>query len=182
MSKQLTKAELQQLVNENTVSAARLIAAELEGRYPQKADVFSERLKVSGVIIPKKRKRRSNTTLEDLTHNRRRDVSTKTVISICVKVGILSLECCAKCKRTEHDGKPISDVLQLDHKNGDHYDNRPENIWMICACCHQRQPTSNRKKNALVYIATQTSSQTNDTSDTQNFHPKSDGINIAGAL
>lgn len=27
-------------------------------------------------------------------------------------------------------------VLQVDHKNGDHNDNTPENVWFLCPNCH----------------------------------------------
>lgn len=36
-------------------------------------------------------------------------------------------------------GKPI--VLQIDHKNGVHSDNRPENVWFLCPNCHSQTET-----------------------------------------
>ena len=35
--------------------------------------------------------------------------------------------------------------LQLDHENGHRYDNRFSNLRILCANCHQLQPTSNGK-------------------------------------
>lgn len=41
---------------------------------------------------------------------------------------------CEKCGRTEWEGKPIP--LELHHKNMNHYDNRLENLQILCSNCH----------------------------------------------
>jgi hypothetical protein len=41
---------------------------------------------------------------------------------------------CSMCKNTEWLGIPIA--LELDHVNGDHYDNRLDNLRFICPNCH----------------------------------------------
>lgn len=41
---------------------------------------------------------------------------------------------CEICKRTEWEGQPIP--LELDHINSDHWDNRLENLQIICPNCH----------------------------------------------
>lgn len=41
---------------------------------------------------------------------------------------------CKICGNTEWLGKPIA--LELDHVNGDHYDNRKDNLRFICPNCH----------------------------------------------
>lgn len=47
---------------------------------------------------------------------------------------------CADCKTgPEWRGKKL--VLQLEHKNGDHYDNRLKNLCFLCPNCHSQTPT-----------------------------------------
>ena len=41
---------------------------------------------------------------------------------------------CERCGRTEWEGVPIP--LELHHKNGDHYDNRFDNLEILCPNCH----------------------------------------------
>lgn len=43
------------------------------------------------------------------------------------------------------NGKPL--VLQLDHINGNHYDNRFENLRIVCPNCHTQTDTFANKKN-----------------------------------
>lgn len=44
----------------------------------------------------------------------------------------------------EWNGQPL--VLQLDHINGDHYDNRIENLRIVCPNCHTQTDTFGTKK------------------------------------
>ena len=44
----------------------------------------------------------------------------------------------------EWNGKPL--VLQLDHINGNHYDNRLENLRIVCPNCHTQTNTFSNKK------------------------------------
>ena len=41
---------------------------------------------------------------------------------------------CEKCERTEWEGEQIP--LELHHLNGDHHDNRLENLQILCPNCH----------------------------------------------
>lgn len=59
----------------------------------------------------------------------------------------LKLHKCEICDGTEWMGKPIP--IELDHVNGDHHDNRLENLRIICPNCHAQTPThagKNKKK------------------------------------
>lgn len=55
-----------------------------------------------------------------------------------VKAG-LKEERCEVCGLSEWLGRPLS--LQLDHINGDHTDNRLENLRILCANCHSQTET-----------------------------------------
>lgn len=44
---------------------------------------------------------------------------------------------CEICKLTEWNGKSIP--VELDHKNSDHWDNRLENLQIICPNCHAQE-------------------------------------------
>lgn len=55
---------------------------------------------------------------------------------------------CELCNETEWRGEPIP--LELDHINSDHFDNRLENLQIICPNCHS-QETLKRIKNKIRY-------------------------------
>lgn len=52
---------------------------------------------------------------------------------------------CSVCGITDWNGESL--VLEIDHTDGDAYNNRPENLRLICPNCHSQTPTyKNRNK------------------------------------
>lgn len=65
-----------------------------------------------------------------------------------IKAGLKS-DICEICGQSNvWNGKPL--VLQLDHINGNHYDNRLENLRVVCPNCHTQTDTFANKKNKKV--------------------------------
>jgi len=52
------------------------------------------------------------------------------------------------CVKNEWHGKPLS--LHLEHINGDHCDNRLENLTLLCPNCHSQTATYSRAKSSFV--------------------------------
>ena len=46
---------------------------------------------------------------------------------------------CATCGNTTWQGCPVP--LELEHRNGNRYDNRIENLELLCPNCHALTPT-----------------------------------------
>ena len=53
---------------------------------------------------------------------------------------------CSRCQNTDWLGQPIP--LELDHINGDHSDNRLNNLRLLCPNCHAFTPTYRGKNRA----------------------------------
>lgn len=60
-------------------------------------------------------------------------------------VGLLKNQCYECGQLPVWNNKPL--VLQLDHLNGDHYDNRIENLRILCPHCHTQTRTFGGRNN-----------------------------------
>lgn len=57
---------------------------------------------------------------------------------------------CEECGMSEWNGKPLT--LELHHINGNHYDNRLENLQILCINCHSQTDNYRRRKRKEINI------------------------------
>ena len=74
-----------------------------------------------------------------------------------IKEGVKE-EKCEVCGNTEWMGKPIP--LDLHHINGNHFDNRLENLIIVCPNCHRLTDTHGNKNASIDLIFKQIAEQT----------------------
>jgi 5-methylcytosine-specific restriction endonuclease McrA len=90
--------------------------------------------------------------IADILSNKIEYTNSSTFRKRLIREGYFEEKCYAEgCGLTSWLGKPI--MFHLDHINGDHYDNRLENLTILCPNCHTQTPTYGSKNAKLKRIA-----------------------------
>lgn len=84
--------------------------------------------------------------IEDYLSNRRK-IQSHSLKKRLIKEGIFKY-CCSNCNLSEWLSGPIP--IELDHINGNHYDNSLSNLRILCPNCHALTPTNSGKNRKVV--------------------------------
>ncbi len=90
----------------------------------------------------------NKTTLKEKLVKGDKHIASKNIKKYLIKNKFVKEECNICHLPPVWNNKPL--VLQLDHINGDHFDNRVENLQLICPNCHTQTDTFTGK-NLAVY-------------------------------
>lgn len=137
----MSRDELQEIINVSTsisecLSNLGIRSARHQARYILQTRISIEKLNTSSFEIKKSNVVKSN---EDLFVENSNTL-TCTIKKRIMKHKLLEYKC-FECGNTgEYNNKPLT--LQLDHINGNHTDNRLENLRFLCPNCHSQTETS----------------------------------------
>jgi hypothetical protein len=73
-----------------------------------------------------------------------KQINTNAIKNGLIRLGVLK-NICSSCGISEWNGKPIK--CEMHHKNGNRWDNRLENIYMLCPNCHSQTDNYKGSKN-----------------------------------
>jgi rubrerythrin len=138
------KEILQKLVNESS-SLSDVLRKQNKAISGSSINILKDKLKEYNIEynflnIHDIRKKLSNE--EMFTNNSNR--TSKNLKDRIIKEKLKPYVCSICGNPPEWNGKPL--VLQLDHINGNHYDNRLENLRFVCPNCHSQTDTFGTKR------------------------------------
>lgn len=139
------KEILQQIVNESTSYSEilRKLGKSISG---DSVSTLKQKLKNYEIPFTPSHKNTGNLTKQPIEHYLQKDhpCDSKSLKKRLIAEG-LKKDICELCTQTNTwNGKPLT--LQLDHINGDHSDNRLENLRIVCPNCHSQTDTFSTRK------------------------------------
>lgn len=147
---ELSKEELQKLINDNTSINAILKQLNVNSNGSGAYKTFKNHCRRLEVEVPFYKNNGNlvigpKISLDDILVENSTYQNGTRLKKRLVSEGVLEYKCSGEnCKvGKEWNGKPLT--LQLDHKNGIHNDNRRENIRFLCPNCHSQTGTFSGK-------------------------------------
>jgi hypothetical protein len=89
--------------------------------------------------------------------------------------------CCFHTTAPSWNGQELS--LILDHANGNSYDNRPDNLRLVCPNCDSQLPTRGGRNKGRVKRHSDTEFTIMEKNGTRHYHivPKGGGVRLGGS-
>lgn len=122
--------------------------AEMARRLKCKIDTLNSFLKREGIEYSGNQNRKGRSHYEQRSEAKEYLGTDKYITSHALRIKLiedgLKEAKCENCGLSEWMGEPIP--LELHHINGDHYDNRLENLQILCPNCHAQTSTFSKRK------------------------------------